>query len=215
MFNPKFPPLVSHFSSAFHPYLNFARALWIIDFLVHCLKQETEKKKLCWPKPECFVHWTKCFLNSKWSILFSELFLPPFFVGFFFLFFKLWSLNTTLKWYLKRKKKLKIKHFVLNIPKGKFCIVIFSDYLGFCNLLALFVCLRGRAKRADCQNESSCLADNYKLFKLILKFLLSLFFLTQHPSLELEPAAVEHLLKDVAPAEPSVLVRQPVHPVPR
>lgn len=64
---------------------------------------------------------------------------------------------------LKKPSKL----FVLNIPKGKFSIVIFSDYYIFCNLLALFVCLRGRVERADCQNESSCLAENDKQFQLI------------------------------------------------
>lgn len=62
----------------------------------------------------------------------------------------------------------------MNIPKGKLWIAILSDYFIFCNLLALFVCLKGRVERADCQNESSCLAENYKQFPLILK--LGLFF---------------------------------------
>lgn len=48
------------------------------------------------------------------------------------------------------------------------------DYFIFSNLLALFVCLKGRVERADCQNESSCLAENYKQFQLILK--LGIFF---------------------------------------
>lgn len=105
----------------------------------------------------CASRWTKCFFNSKWSILFSELFLPHF--------FKLWSFNPALKWCLKKKKLSPL----FWIYQKENCELLSSDYFIFCNLLALFVCLKGRAERADCQNESSCLAENYKQFKFILK----------------------------------------------
>lgn len=148
-------PSVSHFGSAFHPYLNLATALWIIDFLVHCLNQEIARKKknhFMWAQNWmlCASHWTKCFFNSKWSILFSELFLPHF--------FKLWSLNPVLKWCLKKNPPTPLSPLFWIYQKENFGLLSFQ--IIFCNLLALFVCLRGRFKRANCQNESSHLAEN-------------------------------------------------------
>lgn len=130
--NPKFSPSVSHFSSAFRPYLNLATALWIIDFLVHCLNQEIARKKniiSCWPKNECFVR----LAEQNVSLTQNEAF---YFQSYFYLIFSSYGHSIQL-WNDVLKKK--IKPFVLNIPKGKLWIAII--WLFYFLQLIGFVCL--------------------------------------------------------------------------